>query len=328
MPIGKRSRALVALVSLAMAFAMVTVDAADARRGGSFGSRGFRTFQPPAATRTAPRETAPVQRSMTPRTEQGQPSAAARQPGGQMQQRPGFLRNGLGGILGGLFLGGLLGMLLGHGFGGMAGFLGLIVQLGLLALGIMLVMRVFGRRHGGYEPRPLGAGVSPRTEGGGMFDAPPPGGRPAGSFGAAPAAASAGGDEIGIGQADLDAFERLLGEVQDAFAREDYGALRARCTPEIVSYLSEELSQNAVNGLRNEVSEVKLLEGDLAEAWREGTEEYATVAMRYESRDVMRERVTGRIVSGDPDEVTPTTEIWTFVRPAGGDWKLSAIQET
>ncbi|ESR24191.1 Tim44 domain-containing protein [Lutibaculum baratangense] len=340
MNFAKRSRALIALLSLTAAFAMVTIDFADARRGGSFGSRGFRTFQPPAATRTAPRETAPVERSMTPRTETGQPGAAQRQPGTTAQaQRQGMFRNGFGGmfggLLGGLMLGGLIGMLMGNGLGGLAGFFGLILQLGLLALGVMLVMRLF-RRQRSYEPQPLGASASAYSAGGGRGQDAPPRGVAGGMFGgggtaqAAPAPAETPGsgiDEIGIGQQDLDAFERLLGEIQDAFAREDYAALRTRCTPEIVSYLSEELSQNAVNGLRNDVSDVKLLQGDLAESWREGNEEYATVALHYESRDVMRERESGRIVSGDAEAPTATTEIWTFVRPAGGAWKLSAIQD-
>ena len=78
--------------------------------------------------------------------------------------------------------------------------------------------------------------------------------------------------------------------------------------------------------MKNDVTDVRFLEGDLAEAWREGNEEYATVAMRYSSVDVMRDRQTGAIVEGD-GAPTETTEIWTFVRPAGGEWKLSAIQD-
>ena len=105
-------------------------------------------------------------------------------------------------------------------------------------------------------------------------------------------------DEVGIVDGDLDRFEQLLTEVQTAFGREDYAALRAVTTPEIMSYLSEELSQNATSGVRNDVTEVKLLQGDLAEAWREDGSDYATVAMRYESRDVMRDRKDGLVVSG------------------------------
>ena len=55
--------------------------------------------------------------------------------------------------------------------------------------------------------------------------------------------------------------------------------------------------------------------------------DYATAALQYSSRDVTVDRATGRIVDGDADEPTETTELWTFVRQRGGDWKLSAIQE-
>ena len=51
-----------------------------------------------------------------------------------------------------------------------------------------------------------------------------------------PAGAS-GADEIGITDADRDAFERILGEVQAAFSHEDHQGLRRLTTPEMVSYL-------------------------------------------------------------------------------------------
>ena len=94
-----------------------------------------------------------------------------------------------------------------------------------------------------------------------------------------------------------------------------------------MSYLSEALAQSAAKGLRNEVFDVKLLSGDVAEAWREGADEYATVALRYESRDVMRDRNTGALVSGE-DRIVERSEVWTFVRHNGGDWRLSAIHGT
>lgn len=66
--------------------------------------------------------------------------------------------------------------------------------------------------------------------------------------------------------------------------------------------------------------------GDLAEAWKENGSDYATVAMRYESVDVVRDRATGRVVSGDADRPTEAVEIWTFQRKPGADWQVSAIQ--
>ena len=77
----------------------------------------------------------------------------------------------------------------------------------------------------------------------------------------------------------------------------------------------------------NKVSGTRLLQGDLAEAWREGDSDYATVAMRFSIVDRTVDRASGRLVEGSEQPVE-VTEVWTFVRPRGGDWVLSAIQQT
>ena len=48
--------------------------------------------------------------------------------------------------------------------------------------------------------------------------------------------------------------------------------------------MQEELNENAGKGVVNTVTNVRLLQGDLAEAWREGDADYATVAMRFAQR--------------------------------------------
>ena len=80
--------------------------------------------------------------------------------------------------------------------------------------------------------------------------------------------------------ADFDAFERLLGDVQTAYGREDLGALRAPDDAGDAVLFAEELTETRAAASSTSVSDVKLLQGDLAEAWREGDSEYATVAMR------------------------------------------------
>ena len=134
------------------------------------------------------------------------------------------------------------------------------------------------------------------------------------------------GEPLTIAKEDYDAFEKLLGDIQAAYSAEDLSALRAEMTPEMVSYFSEQLAQNASRGMINRVTDVKLLQGDLAEAWREGDSDYASVAMRFALNDSMVERASGRTVEGgSPSEVT---ELWTFRRARGGNWLLSAIQQT
>ena len=73
--------------------------------------------------------------------------------------------------------------------------------------------------------------------------------------GSAPASAPA----LTIGAGDLDSFERLLEEIQTAYGREDVARLAAMTTPEILARFSQELTDNAKQGLRNDISDVKLL---------------------------------------------------------------------
>jgi len=119
---------------------------------------------------------------------------------------------------------------------------------------------------------------------------------------------------------------KLLTEVQAAYSAEDIAKLRRLATPEVVSYFAEELTDNASRGVVNTISDVKLVKGDLAEAWSEGDAEYASVAMRYASIDYTAERDGGKIVEGDK-EPFERTEIWTFRRSRGGEWMLSAVQQ-
>lgn len=324
------SKSFALIAALFVGFTLVSTDYADARRGGSFGSRGTRTYQAPAPTRTAPNQTAPVERSMTPNQGTNQ---ATRQQQNVGQQRPGLFSSPL---MNGLLLGGLFGMLMGYGFGGAAGALGFILQ--LLLLGFLASLVIGWLRSRNQTATAGGPRPSAGPNGGNGFgrdmltrdNAQAAQGR-AGGFGVPPMggaqqAQPVQSEDISVAQDDLDTFERRLGDVQRAFADEDHAALRRLTTPEMVSYFSEELADNAKRGLRNDVSDVRLVQADIAESWREGDTDYATAAFEYESIDVMRDRNTGAVVEG-VDEPTTTVELWTFVRRPGDEWKLSAIQE-
>lgn len=344
MKLSRTTRFATLLAGLFLAFSMVAVDQADARRGGSFGSRGARTFQSAPPTRTAPQPAAPVERSMTPNTGQAaNPATNAARPGAAAQQRPGFMGGFGGAMIGGLLMGGLFGMLMGQGFGGLAGMFGMLMQVLLIGGAIWLALRFFrSRQASGPAMAGAGAGGGNFNAGGGNFnyrDAAPADTGKANGGSRSFSIPSIGGSrtdaapqqpvsqDITVSGDDLDAFQRLLTEVQEAFGREDHKALRRLVTPEMVSYLSEELADNAQNGVRNDVTDVQLLQADVAESWSEGDRDYATAAMNYSSIDVTRNRTTGEIVEGDADEPTETTELWTFVRQNGGDWQLSAIQQ-
>lgn len=159
------------------------------------------------------------------------------------------------------------------------------------------------------------------------MEEPRPGPTPTRSHGFSGAPLATPDQDIEIHDGDKQAFERLLVEVQDAFGQEDYAGLRERTTPEIMSYFAEELSQNATNGRRNNVSATRLLDAEVAEAWREGSTDYATIAMRYESIDVVLDRNIGTVIEGDPTRPTRATELWTFAREANRPWRLSSVQQ-
>jgi len=324
MKFTQRTRGIVQAIAVVLSLAlplMLAISAADARvgGGGSSGSRGGRTFSAPPSTSTAPNAAQPFNRTMTqPGTPGvGAPAAAGAAKGGFFN-RPGM--GMLGGLAAGFLGAGLLGMLFGGGlFGGLGGLssiIGLLLQIGLIIIVVRLAMSWWQRRHAtasayaGPTPAPaVGSGPLSSLRTGTGFGL---------GSGSAP---------LEIGPADYETFERLLGEVQEAWSNEDVAKLHTLATPEMVSYFTKDLEENKARNDINKVSDVKLLQGDLAEAWREGDTDYASVAMRFSLIDKTLERATGRLVAGS-EQPTEATEVWTFVRRRGSDWELSAIQQT
>ena len=293
------------VIALAAATALLA-SVADARPGGgsSIGSRGTRTFSAPPSTNTAPKPAAPIEKSMT------QPGKAT--PAAAPASRFGGWRS--------LVMGGLIGAALASifGVGALASVLGFLLQFALIAAVVYLVVSFFRSRNA-PQPATARAGMA--------------GGRPQYDRLSSQAAGSAGGvngTSVAIGPDDFDAFERLLGEIQLAYGRNDVTALGQRVTPEMLSYFAGELDANTRKGVRNEIAEPKLLQGDLAEAWREADGEYATVAMRYSVIDTTVDGTSGRAIGGSAEAPQEVTEVWTFRRPPSGtarEWELSAIQQ-
>src|SRR5438552_11753177 len=131
-----RFRTVVQVAAIAAALAFVAAEAGAAPNFNA-GSRGSRTFVAPPPTATAPNAAGPIERSITQPAQPGASSAvrpaAPAAPGG-LFNRPGLL----GGLAAGFLGAGLFGMLFGHGLlgglGGIASFLGLILQIGLVAI--------------------------------------------------------------------------------------------------------------------------------------------------------------------------------------------------
>jgi predicted lipid-binding transport protein (Tim44 family) len=309
------TRRLAKAIAIALAVALPTalaVSSADARVGGGYssGSRGSRTFSPPPSTATAQSTTQPFKRTAT------QPNNPGSSVSGGFFNRPGS------GLLHGLaagFLGaGLFGLLFGGGlFSGLGGFssvLGLILQIALIVLLLRWAMSWWQRRQmsepayaGGADP---GYGSQPSSH------------RSALNFGW-----GSGSAPVQILPADYEAFERLLVDLQAAWSDEDIARMRTMATPEMVSFFEADMEQNRARNVINKVSGTRLLQGDLAEAWREGDTDYATVAMRFSMIDRTVDRATDRLVEGS-DQPVEATEVWTFACQRGGDWQVSAIQQT
>lgn len=140
------------------------------------------------------------------------------------------------------------------------------------------------------------------------------------------------GRDIALPDADLDAFQRLHAAIQEAWNQADLARLAQLTTPEMLRWFSGELSRNAAAGVRNVVSGVVLLKGELSESWEERDRQYATAYMRWRALDytVRLGRAASDpdlVVSGDPRVPVEAEEVWTFMRRRGGPWLLSAIQQ-
>lgn len=326
MKFSLRSRNLFKTIAVVLALALPTalaISSADARVGGgsSSGSRGSRTYSAPPSTTTAPGSASQFNRTYTQPGAGMNSAASAPARGGLFGRAGGFM----GGLAAGFLGAGLLGMLFGGGlFGGLGGLssiLGLIIQIVLVVLVVRLAMSWWQRRHtpqAAYANADAGAASGPQPNqrsglGGGL-----------GGFGFG---ANANNAPLEIKPNDYESFERLLGDIQAAWSNEDVAKLHTLATPEMVSYFEQDLGQNRARNVVNKVTDVKLLQGDLAEAWREGETDYATVALRFALTDKTLDRNSGTVVAGSeqPGEVT---EVWTFARRPGSGWELSAIQQT
>jgi predicted lipid-binding transport protein (Tim44 family) len=317
MNITQRARGIVQAMAVVLSLAvplMLAVSSADARigGGGSSGSRGARTFSPPPSTSTAPGTAQPFNRTITQPGSPGLGAPAAT--GGGFFNRPGM--GMLGGLAAGFLGAGLLGMLFGGGmFGGLGGLssiFGLILQIGLIIIVVRLAMSWWQRRQAtasAYAGPAAGPGAASSF-------------RAATGFGV-----GSGSAPLEILPADYETFERVLGEIQAAWSNEDIARLHTLATPEMVSYVTQDIAEHKAQNVINTVSDVKLLQGDLAEAWREGDTDFASVALRYSLIDKTVDRTTGRLVKGS-EQPTEATEVWTFLRPRGANWELSAIQQT
>jgi len=303
-------------LTLALAPSLAEARAGSSGGGGfrssapsSMGSRGTRTFENNGA--------APITRSASPQSSPstsapgsfGAPSPALAGGGSFFQRHP-FLSGLAGGFLGAALFSHLGGI--GHIFGGLLQFL-------IIGLLIFFVIRLFTGRGFSF------AGAGRGSPGGNMMPA---------SVGAAAAPSSNRfrGTDTTVSDADLNAFQGIHAQIQEAWSNSDLGRMRQLMTPEMLGYFSEELSKNTSQGVQNVISNIQLVKGDITESWTEGDMQYATAYLRWRANDFVVRLGSSpgqpdAVVSGDPRTPIEQEEVWTFVRRRGGNWLLSAIQQ-
>jgi predicted lipid-binding transport protein (Tim44 family) len=301
---------IAAILALAPAVAEARAGSSAGGRSSSMGSRGLRTYENNSAQ--------PLSRSLTPAPQPSRPPGfapavpAPAYGGGSFFQRHPFMTGLAGGFIGS-WLFGHSGWAAGEEGASSASMFGMLLQLLIIGLLIYFAVRLFRGRAYATGGRGGGFGWPPRSAG-------------------AAAAPAGRGRDINLADPDLQAFQRIHAAVQEAWSAGDLGALRRLMTPEMLSYFSEELTRNTSQGVRNVVSDVELLKGELSESWEEGDLQYATAYLRWRAIDYLVR--LGRspsdpdwLVSGDPRSPVEAEEMWTFVRRRGGDWLLSAIQQ-
>lgn len=302
-------------VLIAIALALSPQAFAKAGKGSSFGSRGSRTADRPierTITPTpAPTPTAPLSQPAY-QPPPVAPMAAPAYQGGFAQRSP-FLAGMAGGLLGV----GIGSLLFGHSpalaaaseASPMASLFGLLLQAAMVGGLIWLGMRLFRGATQTSGPARRDAVEAPYRVVGGTAVAKPRIEK-----------------EFEPTDADKGAFADILAGIQKAWSEGDIAHLRQLATPEVVSWLAEDLSRDASQGVRNIVEDVRLLKGEIIESWRDGTVEFATAALTFSTRDYTVRTDSGAVVDGDPNGTVQSTEAWTFLRVPGGRWLLSAVE--
>ncbi|MCX5826335.1 MAG: Tim44 domain-containing protein [Deltaproteobacteria bacterium] len=308
-------------LSLFFLLSVLEIDAwARVGGGGSFGSRGSRTY-------TAPRSTpAPTPSSPSQGTGQYNPAQPAPQPsaGG------GFLRGMAGGLVGGM-LGGMLFRSLGFaggsggGFGGGFGIMEIIL-IGALLYGIYWFIK---RRRS-----EVSAGTSYRDSS--AMD----GGRTTAPMTAYEPEARESDVETGlrhVRQMDPRFDERdftdgsmdRFFQIQGAWANRDMSGIRNLLTDEMYKTLQEEADQLRAKQRINRLDNIAVRSVDITEIWQEGGADFITAKIYANLLDYTTDERTGEVVSGSRTEPVKFQEYWTFTRPVGENpWKLSAIHQT
>lgn len=303
------------------AFLGVTVLELDALAraggGGSFGSRGSRSFSAPSRS---PSQTSPSQQQAAPVPQQPAP-----QPGG------GFLRGLGGGILGGLIGGMLFSSLgfggVGSGLGGSG--IGLFEIILLAGIGFFIFKMVRRKREeqmyyqqstsspGGYAAGPVpGSGLDDR--------------------GLSPATDSVDQGLAYIRQMDssfdVDRFNDtatdIFFRIQGAWMNRDLSSVSGFLTEEMRGIFQRDIDTYLREKKVNRLDNIAVRQVEPVEIWQESGNDFITVRFYANLLDYTTDEATGLVTAGSKTEPVKFEEYWTFTRPVGNNpWRLSAISQ-
>lgn len=290
---------LIAMIVAAAALSVVATDA-EARRfggGGSFGRRAP-TYSRPAPTQspsqysTQPRQAAPA---ATPQSVPPKPASPWR------------------GILGSALLGLGLGALLSHfGLGGaMAGMIGSILTIALIALALMFIIRLFrGKSDSGARSAYAGGYSGGTPEIGSRIEPVALQAEPSAPAGNAASDTPADFDASAFLRSAKAYFIRL----QAAWDQADINDIREFTTPEMFGELRLQLQER---GATPNHTDVVSLNAELLGMEPVGDEYVASV------------KFSGMIKESENVPAEPFTEIWNLTKPVSGQggWVLAGIQQ-
>jgi predicted lipid-binding transport protein (Tim44 family) len=296
-------------------------------RAGGGGSRGSRSYSPPA------RPSPVIPSTPSPSPAPSRPAAPMSQPA---PSRPGW-GGGLLGGLGGFLVGGLLGSLLFGGLGHGAG-IGLLDLL-LVAGGVVLLMSWLRRRQASGTPAYAGmpsrygdAGSWPAGSGGTATAAPPAtepsaAERPAAVVDLERGVAHIRQMDPGFNPADVESLARdVFAEVQRALGARDLAVLRGRLAPEMAAVLQQQCDELRGSRRVNHVESIDVRQATVTEAWQETGRDYVTVYLAGSLVDYTVDENSGAVVAGSRSSQA-FEEYWTFARSVGPNvWALTAIQ--
>lgn len=116
------------------------------------------------------------------------------------------------------------------------------------------------------------------------------------------------------------AFEMVV----HAFATGDSGTLRSLLNEEVAENFQNAITERLEAGETLETTVISIKSTDVIEAEIDGRQAALTVKFVSEQVNVTRD-TEGRVIEGDPNQVTDITDIWTFARNTRGrdpNWKL------